>query len=554
MLSERLPSWLTDLTLSQLLVAVLAGAAGVVGSFAVSGISPAFVGAPISGFMAKVMPGEVITFAILVLGSLGQKLNLLSATVAAGAMFAVLALGGRILGGRASLPFVGTAVGGVGAGLVTLLLTGDTASAGAAGLATAAVVVGADSSGVFAERPGGVDAGRRELLGALPGLAAAGAAGGVLSSRRESQTSSRPPEPDALAGGDDETPSAQTATATATPHSGTETTTTPAPGTPGEGETTGTPVTTATATPTPESEIDRLLNEAERKSLGVKNLEPLVSSKFYEVDINAVNPEVSVNDWSLSFTGAVGDGFTMDYDDLTSRPAENRFSTLRCVGERLNGKKMDTSLWTGVPMDTLLDRVAPQSDCDCVMVRAVDGYYEEFPLEALRDGMLAYGMNGQVLPKRHGYPVRLLVPGHWGEINVKWIDEIEFLNEEQKGFWEEKGWHGTGPVNTVAKIHAINRLGGGEIQVGGHTYAGTRGIQRVEVSTDGGETWTDATLSEELPGEDVWRQWEHTYEAPSGEHDVVVRATDGTGTLQPKKESKPFPSGPTGWVSQTIRP
>lgn len=551
MFSERFPAWLTDLTLSQLLVAILAGAAGVGGSYAVSGLSPAFVAAPISGFVAKIMPGQIITFAILVLGSLGQKLNLLSAAVAAGGLFAAFVLAGRILGGRATLPFVGTVVGGVGAGLVTLSVTGDTASAGAAGLATSAVVVGADLSGIFGETPTSVDAGRRELLGALPGLAAAGAAGGVISRQQQSQESTEPPEPDALAGGDDETPSAKTATST--PHSGTATTTTPAPGTPGEGETTGTPVTTATATPTPESEIDRLLNEAERKSLGVKNLEPLVSSKFYEVDINAVNPEVSASDWTLSFTGAVEQPLQMNYEDLTSMPAENRFATLRCVGERLNGKKMDTSLWTGVPIESLVDRVAPQSDCDCVMVRATDGYYEEFPLEALRGGMLAYGMNGQVLPGRHGYPVRLLVPGHWGEINVKWIDEIEFLNEEQEGFWEEKGWHGTGPVNTVAKLHAINRPGD-QIQVGGHAYAGTRGIQRVEVSTDGGETWTDVTLSEKLPGDDVWRQWEYTYDAPGNEHDVVVRATDGTGTLQSETQTKPFPSGPTGWVSQTIRP
>ncbi len=231
---------------------------------------------------------------------------------------------------------------------------------------------------------------------------------------------------------------------------------------------------------------------------------------------------------------------------------EHRFKTLRCVGESLNGKKMDNALWTGVPISALLEKTTVSDEC-CVMFRAADDYYEEFPLAALEDGFLAYEMNGQPLPRSHGYPVRALIPGHWGEINVKWITEIQVLEQKAEGFWEKKGWHGTGPVNTVAKLHAVNHLDGGEIQVGGHAYAGTRGIQRVEVSTDGGASWTDATLSEPLPGTDVWRQWEHTYET-SGPHEVVVRATDGNGNLQPKTQENAYPNGSSGWVSKRIEP
>jgi hypothetical protein len=145
------------------------------------------------------------------------------------------------------------------------------------------------------------------------------------------------------------------------------------------------------------------------------------------------------------------------------------------------------------------------------------------------------------------------VPGHWGEINVKWLTEIEVLDEPATGYWEKRGWHGTGPVETVAKLHAVERLGDGRIRVGGHAYAGTRGIQRVEVSVDGGETWADATLSEPLPDPDTWRMWEHTYEA-DGAHEVVVRAYDGTGTRQSSERTGSFPSGPTGWVSRRIEP
>jgi hypothetical protein len=176
-------------------------------------------------------------------------------------------------------------------------------------------------------------------------------------------------------------------------------------------------------------------------------------------------------------------------------------------------------------------------------------------------------MNGRPLPRGHGYPVRALIPGHWGEINVKWLTEIEVLEAEADGYWEKRGWHGTGPVNTVAKLHSVSAPSDGQVRVGGHAYAGTRGIERVEVSTDGGDSWATAALSDPLPGavdaatgeslrdeaEDAWRMWEYTYEATDS-HEVVVRAVDGTGSLQEETKRSAFPRGPTGWVSRRVDP
>jgi hypothetical protein len=302
-------------------------------------------------------------------------------------------------------------------------------------------------------------------------------------------------------------------------------------------------------------DVQSMLDDAADAALDVGGLTGLVSSseEFYEVDINAVDPDLDADGWTLALTGAVEEEATFTYRDLTELPAEHRYETLRCVGETLNGVRMDTAVWTGVPVTDLLDAAgASLPDECCVMLRAADDYYEEFPLAALERGFLAYGMNGRPLPRSHGHPVRALVPGHWGEINVKWLTEIEVLEREVDGYWEERGWHGTGPVETVAKLHAINRLPDGRVEVGGHAYAGTRGVSAVEISTDGGGTWRDARLSEPLPGEDVWRQWAYEFE-PSGTHEVVVRAVDGDGVVQPKEESGPFPSGPTGWVSKEVR-
>lgn len=294
------------------------------------------------------------------------------------------------------------------------------------------------------------------------------------------------------------------------------------------------------------------LEAAREKDLDVDGLAPLVSSTrdFYEVDINSVNPSVDASSWSMSVTGSVLEERRFDLSDLTDLPIERRFGTLRCVGDPLNGQKMDTALWTGVPAEAILEDATPAGSH--VMLRAADGYYNEFPIEALEGGLFAFRMNGEPLPRKHGAPMRALVPGHWGEIDVKWLTEIEVLTEGETGYWEKRGWHGTGPVNTVAKLWTRNKLADGQYQVGGHAYAGTRGVERVEVSVDGGESWDDARLSDPLDGVDVWRQWAYEWEPTRKRHEVVVRAIEDNGTVQPRTETDAYPRGASGRVSDVI--
>jgi len=519
--TERIAHWLRRTKREPTLVVVplVAGIAGVIGSFAVAGLTPGFVAAPISGFLARTLPAAVITAAILFLGSLGQALNLVTAIVLSALLFALVTAVARYAASRVAQPLV--AVGGAGISVAGLafLLTGGPLPAAGAGVAVS-IVVGVDH---LASRPESsasstdTSAGRRRLLASLATLASVGVLGTLYRQAGAGTTSPSAPATDS------ETRS-------------------------------GTPSAGSASEETPVSPEKQLLTEADEKSLDIRGIEPLVSEKFYQVDINAVDPELSPDGWTLSITGAVEEERTLSYEDLTNLPEEHRFITLRCVGENLNGHKMDNALWTGTPVADLIDGAGPMGGCECVMLRAEDGYFEEFPLSALRNGFLAWGMNGGPLPKGHGHPVRALIPGHWGEINVKWLTEIEVLDKQVDGYWEKRGWHGTGPVNTVAKLHAFNDLENGRLQVGGHAYAGTRGIDRVEVSIDGGDSWVDATLSEPLPGEDVWRQWVYEYDNPGSTHEVVVRATDGTGTLQPEEQQRSFPSGPTGWVRQRMNP
>ena len=520
---------------SSVVIAVLAGVAGVIGSFAVAGLTPGFVAAPISGVLARRLPAFVITTAIVYLGSLGQQLNLLTAIGLSVAAFALLAAAARWLAARVDQPLLSGPLAALATGLLAVGLTGRPAPAvGAA--AAVGLVVGLASIGRLAARAvATTDAGRRQALQAVAGAIGVAVLGvGVRAAGRRQDADTTSGSSGGPSTGGSGVGAGDAGDGGDGPDGGGET------DDDGDGN----------SEPT---RAQALLSEASEKSLAVEGMDPLVSEGFYEVDIAAVNPDLSAEDWTLSFTGAVAEERTIDYETLTGMESEERFVTLRCVGEDLNGHKMDNALWTGTPIAPLLEELDIESGCGCVMLRAADDYYEEFPLAALERGFLAWGMNGRGLPRGHGHPVRALIPGHWGEINVKWLTEIEFLEREVDGFWEERGWHGTGPVNTVAKLHAVNRLGDDRIQVGGHAYAGTRGISDVHVSLDGGVHWERATLSEELPGEDVWRQWAYEYDSPGERHEVTVRAVDGNGEVQSPEESPSFPSGPSGWVSRRVQ-
>ena len=534
-LSDRYPPGVESVA-----IAVAAGVAGLLGSYAAVGFAPGFVVAPIESTLSRVMPGFLITFAITVLGDLGQQLNLLMAGTIVVVLYAQSVLvtisAGRALDNRL-VPLLG---GPAIVWAVTAVLTGQPITSLGAAVGAGVVVAVTDLSRSGERFVGQHDPkGRRRVVTAIGAALGASALGYAIGRDSQSFTGG-----DSAAGGSGGSES-QGGSDNDRPR--------------------GDPAIYGNVE-VPEFDVDNQLAAAEERTFSFGEMDPLVSEKFFNVSYSSVSPTPDAAEWSLTVTGEVEQQLSYDYADLREMDFEHRFISLRCVGESLNGHKMDNAVWSGVPIAPLIEDAQPNSECNCVMLRAADDYYEEFPLEALETGMLALGMNGEPLPRSHGAPVRALIPGHWGEINVKWLTEIEFLEREQDGYWEKKGWHGTGPVNTVAKIHATDRTEDGLLQVGGHTYAGTRGIDTVEVSVDGGDTWTEAELTERLPGatgavadppefaQDAWRQWKYVYDPPDGTHDVVARATDGTGQRQPKDETGAYPSGPTGWVRKTIDP
>lgn len=490
-------------------VGLAAAGAAVAGSYGAVGGSPRFILARFNTLVVGAVPGVVTASAVQELGHLAGTLGFLLAAVLGSTVLTVAVVLGMAVGERVDIAYAHTGATMLFVWDVAVLVTGEFRTALVpAGAAATVVTIAVGAGGDNTNREAAVLSDRRSVIRTTLAAVGIGSIGGFIGSTQKSGP---------------------------------------------------------TRTYDPPETVQAGLRTAIEQSLEVDGLEPLVSEEFYQVDINQIDPVVDANDWALSVTGAVDSSLELSYDDLRERPTEHRFITLRCVGDELNGREMDTALWSGISVDALLDEAGTPDEC-CVMLRAADGYYEEFPLAALQEGLLAWGMNGKILPRGHGYPLRALVPGHWGEVNVKWLTQIEVLEEPATGYWEQRGWHGTGPVNPVAKLHSVSRPDESRIRVAGHAYAGTRGVAHVEVSTDGGRNWTQARLSEPLPGPvgdtgtpddvaaDAWRQWAFEYDSPGTQHDVVVRTVDDEGTVQEAGRTKPYPRGATGRVQRTIDP
>jgi DMSO/TMAO reductase YedYZ molybdopterin-dependent catalytic subunit len=162
-------------------------------------------------------------------------------------------------------------------------------------------------------------------------------------------------------------------------------------------------------------------------------------------------------------------------------------------------------------------------------------------------------MNGVPLPERHGYPVRIIVPGLFGEKNVKWVTQIELVNYSAKGFYERQGWGPNFVIPTCSRFdqpydgQQIRLAIAAATPLKGVAFAGARGVRRVEMSLDNGRTWHEARI--DYTGSPMaWVLWSYDWQPTQpGEYKLVVRATDGMGVLQTPEERSPVPEGATGY-------
>ena len=287
------------------------------------------------------------------------------------------------------------------------------------------------------------------------------------------------------------------------------------------------------------------------------------NSNFYRVDIDILAPSVDASTWNLSVTGLVNNPLRLTLDELEQMSVVEQYNTLECVSNEVGGNLIGTAQWTGVRLVDVLDMAAVQSSAEYVVFNCSDGYSVGIPLDAatMESTLLAFEMNGEALPQNHGYPLRAIVPGLYGMNNAKWITSIEVVNYTYEGYWQQRGWEenamyqtgssivipGNAQVTSVFGINGATVLKPGMQPIAGLAFAGDRGISKVEVSTDGGQTWTVASLMDPLSNY-TWVFWSAEWNPPSvGYYSLQVRATDGQGNLQTATITSPFPNGATGY-------
>jgi DMSO/TMAO reductase YedYZ molybdopterin-dependent catalytic subunit len=293
---------------------------------------------------------------------------------------------------------------------------------------------------------------------------------------------------------------------------------------------------------------------------GIQPITP--NDRFYTVTKNVVDPDVSAGVWGLEIGGLVEIPRTYSFDDLTALSPSEQETTLMCISNKIGAGLFSNAVWTGVPMCDLLEAAGVRAGAVEVLLRAADGYSDIFSIEKAMEPttLVVYRMNGEPLPRRHGYPVRVIVPGLFGEKNVKWVTGIEVLDHDGKGFYEQQGWGPNFMVPTRSDIFAprwtrgrngdsfVEPFGANQlVTIRGRAFAGDRGISRVEVSVDGGETWQEPEI--DYPGTRLtWAFWSFDWRPEqAGESTILSRATDGHGEPQVAETRGIVPQGATGY-------
>lgn len=278
------------------------------------------------------------------------------------------------------------------------------------------------------------------------------------------------------------------------------------------------------------------------------------NDQFYRVNYSDHSLEAGANlrldRWSLAVSGAVERPIRLRYADVLEQRVAERMVTLQCIDNEPGGSLMSNALWGGFPLAGLLARAGPSDAARDVVFRGADGYHDGITFErAMRgDVLLAHSMNGVSLPRDHGYPLRAVVPGLFGIKNVKWLTEIEVVEHDHRGYWQERGWTDDGVMPVTSRIDQPGHyqlLRGARQLVRGIAFGGSHGIARVELSADGGATWREAAWAQSPP--DAWVPWTYEWTAPApGAHTLVVRAQGRDGVRQRSETGRAYPAGTSG--------
>src|SRR5215472_12204536 len=290
-------------------------------------------------------------------------------------------------------------------------------------------------------------------------------------------------------------------------------------------------------------------------------------------------PDVDASRWRLDVTGLVEQPYSVTLSDLKKAPQVDAVHTLECAGNGRGLMKLantagtqwergavGTARWSGPLLSTLLHRAQLKPEAKHVWFEAADRapmpdvppMLRSIPIEkALQDTMLALRMGGAGLPRLHGGPARIIVPGWFGMASIKWVTRIRVEATPSDNHWMAKGYHYVYPGEDPASAPPVQEMRvksiitwplegshvpGGTVHFAGFAWGGPSGVRLAELSLDDGKNWRPVFLDAEV-SPTAWRSWSldmpvDPYKAMS----VMVRAFDGNGQQQPL-DARPNASG-----------
>ncbi len=283
------------------------------------------------------------------------------------------------------------------------------------------------------------------------------------------------------------------------------------------------------STVTSESQVGLIIREREPVNLEYpfdQLGEFLTPNEIFYVRSHFKAPVLDRHNYKLTIGGAVAKPFTISYEDLLAMPSVTRPATLECAGNsriflvpQVKGAQwqlgaVSTAEWTGVPLSALLERAGVSADACEVLFEAADkGTPKEEPIppgdtqyarsvgiDKVQDIVIAYTMNGQEIPVDHGFPLRVVVSGHYGMASVKWLTHIRVLTEPFNGYWQTSDYGywaydenknpmrlALGPMQVKSAIARPRTRefipAGSSYRVCGAAWGGEPYIEKVELST-----------------------------------------------------------------------
>jgi sulfite dehydrogenase (cytochrome) subunit A len=319
---------------------------------------------------------------------------------------------------------------------------------------------------------------------------------------------------------------------------------------------------------------------------------------FVRYHLAGIPTEIDPVQFRVEVKGKVSSPLSLSLDDLKTQfePVEmvavnqcsgnsRGFFEPRVAGGQWGNGAMGNARWKGVRLKDLLDKAGVAADAKQVAFRGLDGpvlpqtpaFAKALDADHAMDGevMVAYEMNGEDLPMLNGFPVRLIVPGYYATYWVKHLHEITILDEEFTGFWYATAYRipdnaggCVAPGAPMGKSVPIGRFdvrsfitsladgdkisAGKALTIRGIAFDGGYGIDAVQFSSDGGETWSEATLGKDY-GKYSFREWTCRFTPPTaGDYALQCCATNRIGQSQPR-EALWNPGGYLRNVIETVR-